>query len=185
MALMQVYTFPHPVLKQKAKPVTGFDGKAGFELEQLAEDMLETMYEENGIGLAAVQVGVLKRLVVMDVGKEQEPGAGTEHDGEEGRTPDPRVFVNPELLEGHGETITEEGCLSVVEFTAQVKRARSIRVRYQTTSGETQEEAFEGLAAVCLQHEMDHLEGKLFIDHLPPVKKQLVKKRLAKMAQTA
>lgn len=178
MALLQVYKFPQPVLKQQAREVTRFDG----ELKKLAEDMLETMYAEKGIGLAANQVGQLKRLVVLDLRHEEE--AETERPRTE-RSRAPQVFVNPRLLEHGGEIITEEGCLSVVEFTAEVKRHQWIRVAYQTLEGEEREESFEDLHAVCLQHEMDHLEGKLFIDHLPPLKRQLVRKRLAKLAKSA
>lgn len=166
------------MLKQKAKPVTRFDDA----LRQLSTQMLDTMYTEGGIGLAANQVGQLKRLLVMDLRNEEEAPPGAPR-GE--RPKEPRVFVNPRLLEASGEQITEEGCLSVVEFTADVKRAQFIRVAYQDLEGETREESFDDLAAVCLQHEMDHLEGKLFIDRLAPLKRQMIKKRLAKLAKTA
>ncbi len=172
MTVLQVHKFPHPLLKQRAKPVTRFDA----ELAKLADDMLETMYAEGGIGLAAVQVGRLTQLVVTDLSAEDEEGE---------RTPEPRFYVNPRLLTAEGEIITEEGCLSVEEFTADVPRAQQIVVNYETLQGDTREEALEELAAVCLQHEMDHLQGKLFIDRLPPVKRQLVKKRLAKLARSA
>jgi len=174
MALLSVLTFPDPLLRQKARPVTRFDD----DLKTLAADMLETMYAEAGIGLAAIQVGQPRRLVVMDLRE----GEGEDWD-ERPRTP--RTFVNPELLDSEGETVTEEGCLSVPEYTAEVKRAETIHVRFRTLSGEVREETLDGLAAVCLQHEMDHLEGKLFIDRLPPVKRQLVSKRLAKQARSA
>ena len=180
MTVMEVLKFPHPTLKQKAKPVTEFNR----DLTSLSDAMLETMYKEGGIGLAAIQVGVLKRLVVTDLGnnttedEENGPGAGPD-------TRKPRVFVNPVLLSGEGEVITEEGCLSVVEFTAEVRRYQRIKVGYRTLKGEKQQEVFEDLEAICLQHEMDHLDGKLFIDHLPPVKRQVIKKRLAKLAKSA
>ena len=161
------------MLKQKAKPVQTFDA----ELAKLARNMFETMYAEDGIGLAAVQVGQLKRLVVMDI---------SPMTSEEDAPPppkDPRVFVNPVLLEGEGELVTEEGCLSVTDFVAEVKRFEHIQVEYQTLDGQARRESLSGTAAVCLQHEMDHLEGKLFIDRLPPVKRQLVKKRLTRQAR--
>lgn len=184
MSKLQVFKFPHPVLQQKAKPVISFDA----DLKRLAESMLETMYAKSGIGLAANQVGQLRQLVVLDISpmeldEADEEAAETGALAEVAR--DPRVFVNPRLLDSEGEVVTEEGCLSVVEFTAEVKRASKITVAYQTLEGEAREETLEDLAAVCLQHEMDHLEGKLFIDHLPLVKRQLVKKRLSKLAQSA
>ena len=171
MALLTVYKFPHPVLKRTAQPVTRFDADLG----RLAADMLETMVAEDGIGLAAVQVGQLKRLVVTDV---FEHGEG---EAERPRPHDPRVWVNPEIRERSGETVTEEGCLSVVDFRAEIRRAARITLAYQTLAGELRTEELEGLTAVCLQHEIDHLNGVLFIDHLPPLKRQIVRKRLAKL----
>lgn len=178
MSLLQVFKFPHPVLKQKAKPVTRFDDA----LRNLADNMLETMYEEGGIGLAANQVGQLKQLVVIDLRAEDGDDGGKSR---QTRKKEPRVFVNPRVLEFQGEIVTDEGCLSVVDFTAEVKRARRIQVAFQTIAGEKREEGFEDLAAVCLQHEIDHLEGKLFIDRLPPLKRQMVRKRLAKLNKSA
>jgi peptide deformylase len=175
MAALNVLTFPHPLLKQKALPVTRFDD----ELKTLAADMLDTMYAEGGIGLAANQVGQLKRLVVTDLQNEDEPRPGRR------RPREPRVWVNPSLLASSGEMVTEEGCLSVVDFRAEVKRAGRIRVRYQTLEGKTREEDLDGLAAVCLQHELDHLDGKLFIDRLPALRRQMVRKRLIKTQRTA
>lgn len=173
MSKLQVYTFPHPVLQKKARPVERFDA----ELAALADSMLETMYEDFGIGLAANQVGELQRILVIDL-----QNAGDEEDPPEQRR-DPHVFVNPRLLESEGEIVTEEGCLSVVEFTAEVTRAQRIRVAWQTVQGEAREGEFEDIMAVCLQHEMDHLDGRLFIDRLPPLKRQMVRKRLAKAAR--
>ena len=178
MALLQVLKFPHPVLKRQAKTVTRFDD----ELRRLAENLLETMYEEGGIGLAANQVGQLKQVVVMDLRAEDEDDGETPRPA---RKKEPRVFVNPRMIESRGEIITDEGCLSVIDFTADVKRKQWIRVTYQTAEGENREEAFEDLAAVCLQHEMDHLEGRLFIDLLPPLKRRMIKKRLSKIAKSA
>ena len=149
MALLTVHTFPDPVLKQKALPVDEFDEK----LSELAENMLETMYEERGIGLAAVQVAVLKQLVVVDYRS--------------------------------GETVSEEGCLSVTEFRAEVKRSESIKLEYQDLQGNPQTLEADGLLSICIQHELDHLQGILFIDHLPLLKQKMVKKRLAKLAREA
>jgi len=170
MTALTVHRFPDPVLKQRAQPVTQFDGT----LKQLADAMFETMYLEGGIGLAANQVGQLRRLVVVDLKNgAEEKGAKPQRE--------PRVFVNPEILEQEGEILTEEGCLSVVDFRAEVKRAGRVRVRYQTLKGEKQEEWLEEIGAVCIQHEIDHLDGKLFIDRLPVLKREMVKKRLIKM----
>ena len=169
MALLTVRTFPDPILKQKATPIERFDPS----LETLAENMLETMYESNGIGLAANQVGILKQMVVVDI-----------LSGQEDRTQrDPHVFVNPKILQTTGETVYEEGCLSVLEFTAEVKRAAQITLAYQDVQGNTHQLEAQGLKAICIQHELDHLNGILFIDHLPLLKQKMVKKRLAKLAQ--
>lgn len=169
MSLMQVHTFPDPVLKQKAKPVTDFDAT----LQTLAADMLETMYHERGIGLAANQVAVLKRILVMDV------QAGEEDTSL--RTP--RVLINPEIVQTSGQSVFEEGCLSVVEFTAEVTRHAEVVVRYQDLQGAFQETTFENMESICVQHEMDHLDGILFIDRLSPLKRKLVTKKLIKLAQ--
>lgn len=169
MALLQVHEFPDPILQQHAMPVTVFDNK----LRQLAADMLETMYEERGIGLAANQVAVLKQIVVVDV------MAGDEDHGQR----EPQVLVNPKIVAASGETAIEEGCLSVPEFRAEVPRAEKIKVEYQDLEGQPQTLEADGLLAICLQHEFDHLRGRLFIDYLPPLKQRMVKKRLAKLAR--
>ena len=150
-------------------PVTIFDDK----LRQLAVDMLETMYEERGIGLAANQVAVLKQIVVVDV------MAGDEDHGQR----EPQVLVNPKIVTASGETAIEEGCLSVPELRAEVPRAEKITVEYQDLEGQLQTLEADGLLAICLQHEFDHLRGRLFIDYLPPLKQRMVKKRLAKLAR--
>ena len=170
MALLQVYEFPDPILQQHAMPVMIFDDK----LRQLATDMLETMYEERGIGLAANQVAVLKQIVVVDV------MAGDEDHGQR----EPQVLVNPKIVTASGDTAIEEGCLSVPEFRAEVTRAEKITVEYQDLEGQLQTLEADGLLAICLQHEFDHLRGRLFIDYLPPLKQRIVKKRLAKLART-
>ncbi len=176
MTVLRVHRFPDPVLKQKAREVTVFDDG----LKSLADNMLETMYVEGGIGLAANQVGETLRLIVTDLRNDDEEFADLPRPE---RPAEPRVYVNPRLLEAWGEIVTEEGCLSVADFTAEVKRADKIKVAYRTLEGGHGEEILEGLAAVCLQHEMDHLHGKLFIDHLSPLKRQMVKKRLTKLAR--
>jgi peptide deformylase len=174
MTVMKVYTFPDPILRRKTQPVTKFNA----ELKTLAENMFETMYAEGGIGLAAIQVGQLIQMVVTDLLN------GTEEEGKPAKR-DQRVWINPRILEAEGEVVTEEGCLSVGDFRAEVKRASKIRLAYQTLDGKPHEEVLEDMTAVCLQHEVDHLNGKLFIDHLPPVKREIVKKRLIKLQRTA
>ncbi|MEE2717630.1 MAG: peptide deformylase [SAR324 cluster bacterium] len=169
MAFLQIHTFPDPILKQVAKPVEVFDAA----LRKTADDMLETMYASNGIGLAAIQVAILKRLVVVDL------MSGSEDESQR----DPHVFVNPTIVEQSGETLSEEGCLSVVEFRAEVKRAERITLEYQDVEGQAHTLEAEGLMAICIQHELDHLRGVLFIDHLPPLKQKMVKRRLAKQAR--
>ena len=171
--VLDVLKFPHPLLAKKAATVTRFDA----DLAGLAADMLETMYEEGGVGLAAIQVGQLKRLIVVDV------RAGEGEEDEARRTP--RTYVNPELLSAEGEIVSEEGCLSVVDFTAEVRRAARVRMAYQDLQGRRHEETLDDLAAICVQHEIDHLDGKLFIDRLSPLKRQMVKKKLTKLARSA
>jgi peptide deformylase len=161
MARLQVLEFPDPRLRTVAKPVTAFDEG----LQTLVRDMLETMYGENGIGLAATQVDVHQQLLVMDTSEERDQ---------------PRVFVNPEILSREGTQVYEEGCLSVPGVYASVERAERVRVRALDAQGELFEEDLEGLNAICLQHEMDHLAGKLFVDYLSPLKRQMVRKKLEK-----
>jgi peptide deformylase len=172
MAIRRIYETPDPVLRQISKPVETFD----TELRTLVADMFETMYDAPGIGLAAVQIGVPIRLLVIDL---QEPVAP--EDPEAGTIKDPRVFINPEIL-WHSDTEVPytEGCLSVPEQYAEVLRPDKIRARWQDEKGKTYEEEIEGLLAVCLQHEMDHLNGVLFIDHLSRLKRDMVLKKLAK-----
>jgi len=161
MARLQILEYPDPRLRTKAKLVEVFDAA----LAKLVEDMFETMYAAPGVGLAATQVDVHKRLIVMDVS--------------EGKT-QPQVFCNPEILAQEGIGVTEEGCLSVPGIFDEVKRAAKIRARAQDASGTTFELDLEGLAAVCLQHEMDHLEGKLFVDYLSDLKRERIRKKLDK-----
>jgi peptide deformylase len=169
MAIRPIFETPDPVLRQISRPVDVFDD----ELKTLVADMFETMYDAPGIGLAAVQVGVPIRLLVIDL---QEP---EEEDGEPVR--DPRVFINPEILwHSDSEVPYTEGCLSVPEQYAEVMRPDRIRATWRDEKGATYEEDIDGLLAVCLQHEMDHLNGVLFIDHLSKLKRDMVLKKLAK-----
>ncbi|MBF0238147.1 MAG: peptide deformylase [SAR324 cluster bacterium] len=171
MAVMKIYTFPDKVLKQVAEPVTTFD----TSLRELAESMLETMYESEGIGLAANQVGILQRIIVIDINSGNEDTS----------TREPYVLINPVIEEKSGDITYEEGCLSVVEYRAEVPRFRQIKVAYQDLEGKPQTMNADELKAVCLQHELDHLDGILFIDHLPLLKQKMVKKHLKKQARLA
>jgi peptide deformylase len=169
MAIRPIFETPDPVLRQISKPVETFDD----DLRTLVADMFETMYAAPGIGLAAVQVGVPIRLLVIDLQEPEEEG------GEPVR--DPRVFINPEILwHSDHEVPYTEGCLSVPEQYAEVMRPERIRARWQDAEGKTYEEEIDGLLATCLQHEMDHLNGVLFIDHLSRLKRDMVLKKLAK-----
>ena len=150
--ILPILEYPDPRLKKVAQPVTVF----GPEIERLVRDMAETMYAAPGIGLAATQVDVHKRVIVIDISEARDQL---------------RVFVNPELLEAEGEAECEEGCLSVPGYYDKVTRAANIRVRAQNERGETFELATDGLLAVCIQHEMDHLLGKVFVDYLSPLKR--------------
>ena len=157
MAIREILTVPDPRLKEVSKPV---EGGVTDEIRALMDDMLETMYDAPGIGLAAIQVGVPLRVIVMDLAREDEE-------------PQPRYFVNPEILETVEETLPyEEGCLSVPDIFDQVERPVRCRIRYMDYNGNTVEEWAEELYAVCIQHEMDHLEGTLFIDYLSRLKRQ-------------
>jgi peptide deformylase len=140
------------------------------ELGRLVDDMIETMYAAKGIGLAATQVNVHRRLLVLDVSEAQD---------------DPRVYINPEIVESHGSETCEEGCLSVPGIYAEVSRAERVRVRAFDRHGESFTEEIDGLHAVCLQHEMDHLEGKLFVDYLSALKRRMVAKKLEKQRKLA
>ena len=169
MALLPIIEVPDPRLRKISSPVEKVDD----ELRALIADMFETMYDAPGIGLAAIQVGVPKRLLVMDLGEPAEEG------GEPVR--EPRVFINPEILTHSDEDVPyTEGCLSVPDQYAEVLRPDHIRARWLDEKGKQHEENLDGLLAICLQHEMDHLEGILFIDHLSKLKRDMVLKKLAK-----
>ena len=169
MALLEIYETPDPVLRQISSPVE----EVTDELRKLIDDMFDTMYAAPGIGLAAIQVGVPKRLLVIDL---QEP---EEEDGEPVR--DPLVFINPEILETSETTKPyNEGCLSLPEQYAEVLRPDRVRARWLDRDGNAHEEWIDGLLAVCLQHEIDHLDGILFIDHLSRLKRDMIMKKLLK-----
>jgi peptide deformylase len=172
MAIRRIYETPEPVLRQISKPVETFDD----ELKTLVADMFETMYDAPGIGLAAVQVGEPIRLLVIDLQEPKNP-----EDPESPVVKDPKVFINPEVLwHSDHEVPYTEGCLSVPEQYAEVMRPDRIRARWRDVEGKTYEQEIDGLLAVCLQHEMDHLNGVLFIDHLSRLKRDMVLKKLAK-----
>src|SRR6204780_3097377 len=161
MALLPILEFPDPRLRTRAEPVQQFDDA----LRQLVADMLQTMYAAPGIGLAATQVDVHRRLLVMDVSAEQDQ---------------PQVYLNPEIVTRDGVEVSEEGCLSVPNIFEQVERAARIQVRAQGEHGAPFERELTGLAAVCLQHEMDHLAGKLFVDYLSGLKRERIRRKLEK-----
>jgi peptide deformylase len=166
MSKLNILEFPDPRLTTVAKEVVDFDE----DLKKLVADMTETMYEARGIGLAATQVNVHKRLLVLDVSEKQDQ---------------PRVYINPQIVESSGEQVYEEGCLSVPGIYADVKRAEKVTVRAQNLDGTTFEEQLDGLHAVCVQHEMDHLIGRLFVDYLSPLKRNMVRKKLEKQRKIA
>ena len=164
MTIRPILTVPHPVLKQVSKPVETVDD----EIRKLMDDMLETMYDAPGIGLAAVQIGVPLNVIVMDLAREGEP-------------PKPQYFVNPEILEDVEEVKPyEEGCLSVPDVFDTVDRSARVRLKYLDYDGNPVEEWAEGLYAVCIQHEMDHLNGVLFIDYLSRLKRTRAVKKVQK-----
>ena len=166
MAILDVLSFPDERLRTVAKPVE----EVNDEIKQLVSDMFETMKDENGIGLAATQVNRHVQVVVMDVSEDQN---------------EPRVFINPEIIRKDGSTISEEGCLSVPGNYAKVERAEAITVKALDQNGESFELDADGLLAICIQHELDHLKGKLFIDYLSPLKRQRIRKKLEKEARLA
>jgi len=164
MAIRKIIEYPEPLLRLKAKKVEVFDD----ELKILTEDMAETMWDAPGIGLAAPQVAQSLRVIVVDI---TEPGEEKKH----------LALVNPEIVEHEGSQLDEEGCLSVPELTAQVQRYKKVKVDYQAEDGTSNQLVAEDRFAVVLQHEIDHLNGVLFIDHLSPLKRNLYKKKRKKM----
>jgi len=193
MAIREIIEIPDPRLKVVSKPVETFDD----ELRTLVADMFETMYDAPGIGLAAIQVGVPLRVLVIDLQPEDmdaEPEVCTAHHDHEGGEEhvhrplkrEPRVFINPEIMDPSEELVLfNEGCLSVPEIYAEIERPATIRARWQDLDGTVHEEAMDGLMAICLQHEMDHLEGILFIDRLSRLKRQMAVKKLEKLRKAA
>jgi peptide deformylase len=167
MTIKPLIILPDPLLRQVSAPIERVDA----ELEQLIDDMLETMYEAPGIGLAAIQVGVPRRLLVIDLAKE-------------GEEPAPLVFINPEILKSSDErSVYEEGCLSIPDYYAEVERPASITVKAIGRDGKETVTEADGLLATCLQHEIDHLNGVLFIDHISRLKREMVIKRFTKAAR--
>jgi peptide deformylase len=161
MSRLTILEYPDPRLRTRARPVEQFDAALG----QFIDQMFETMYEAPGIGLAATQVDYHKRLIVIDISEDRSA---------------PLVFINPEILTREGKAKTEEGCLSVPGIFDDVQRAERVRVRAQDRTGAVFESELEGFLAVCLQHEMDHLEGKLFVDYLSDIKRDKIRKKLDK-----
>lgn len=161
MALLDILEFPDPRLRTKARPIERVDDT----LRSLIDDMFQTMYAAPGIGLAATQVDVHQRLVVIDVSESKDQ---------------PLVLINPEILSKHGSQVYQEGCLSVPGIYADVERADQVTVRALDRDGNSFELTADGLLAVCIQHELDHLDGKVFVDYLSPLKREMVRKRLAK-----
>ncbi|MGY0588633.1 MAG: peptide deformylase [Paraglaciecola chathamensis] len=166
MAILDVLRFPDERLRTVAAPVEKIDGT----IKTLISDMLETMKDENGIGLAATQINVHKRVVVIDVSEKQD---------------NPQVFINPEITHMDGITISEEGCLSVPNNYAKVERAETITVNALDENGDAFTLDADGLLAICIQHELDHLKGKLFVDYLSPLKRQRIRTKLEKEARLA
>ncbi len=161
MAILNILHFPDPRLRNKALPVETVDD----EIRQLAHDMLETMYQAPGIGLAATQVDILKRVIVIDISDDNS---------------EPLILVNPELMETEGEREFQEGCLSVPEAYEMVTRADTIKFKALDLDGKPFERTAEGLLATCIQHEIDHLDGKLFVDYLSNLKRDRIRKKLEK-----
>ncbi len=162
MALLEVLCFPDKRLRTVAKPVEQITP----ELKELAKNMIETMYEEDGVGLAATQINFHQRIIVIDVSQERNQ---------------PMVIINPVITEHSGEEVSQEGCLSVPETNAEIKRAEFVTLEYLDLDGQKQTLEADGLLAVCIQHELDHLEGKLFIDYLSPLKQKRIKTKIEKL----
>lgn len=170
MTVLKLYEYPEPVLKKKAEKVTKVDA----DVQKLLDDMLETMYDSAGVGLAAPQIGVSKRIVVIDVEQEDDDNGV--------KSGNPLFLVNPEIIwRSEDKVCGEEGCLSVPKQRAEVERNAQVKVRYLDYNGNEQEILGDGLLAVCLQHELDHLDGVLYIDRISRLKRQMLLKKLDKM----
>ncbi len=166
MALLHILEYPHPGLREKAQPIEKIDN----QITQLASDMLETMYAAPGIGLAATQAHVAKQLIVIDISEEKNQ---------------PLVLINPKIVAEDGHQTYEEGCLSFPGVYAKVERAGEISMEYMDLDGEQQTLDTDGLLAICIQHEMDHLKGKVFVDYLSPLKRNRIRKMLEKRQRQA
>ncbi|MEB3043022.1 peptide deformylase [Rhizobium mulingense] len=168
MTIKPLIILPDPILRQLSKPIERIDA----DLQRLAGDMLETMYDAPGIGLAAIQIGVPRRMLVIDVSRE----------GEEKQ---PQVFINPEIVKSSDDrSVYEEGCLSIPDYYAEVERPATVSVKYLDREGKEQTVEADGLLATCLQHEIDHLNGVLFIDHISRLKREMVIKKFTKAAKS-
>lgn len=167
MSIKSLVILPDPLLRQVSKPVERFDA----DLRKFSTDMLDTMYDAPGIGLAAIQVGEPLRMLVIDLSKEDEPRA-------------PQIFINPQILSSSDDrNVYEEGCLSIPDYYAEVERPAEVRISYLDLDGKSHEVAADGLLATCLQHELDHLNGVLFIDHISRLKREMVVKKFKKLAK--
>jgi len=168
MTIKPLIILPDPILRQVSKPIERVDD----ELKRLTDDMLETMYDAPGIGLAAIQIGVPRRMLVIDVSRE-------------GEDKQPQVFINPEILKSSDErSVYEEGCLSIPDYYAEVERPATITLKYLDRDGKELTAEADGLLATCLQHEIDHLNGVLFIDHISRLKREMVIKKFTKVAKS-
>lgn len=183
MAVLPIYVVPQPVLKKSAEVVSAITP----DIRKLVDDMVETMYAARGIGLAAPQVGVSQRVIVMDVDQKRPDGSDHDEDSDEDEDDAPlekgtvRVFINPEVVwESEEENVYEEGCLSIPGQYAPVTRPKMVRVKYMDLDGKTQEVEADGLLATCLQHEIDHVNGILFTDHLSSLKRDMLLRKLKK-----
>lgn len=178
MAVLEILKYPDQRLREVSKSVTKFDAK----IKQLAEDLLETMYAENGIGLAAPQVAALYRMLAVDTRPRDIKGRYEKNQMTEleEKISQPLIVINPKLIKGEGKTTFDEGCLSVPSFYETVERHQTITLEYQDVDGKTHALVTDGLLAICLQHEMDHLEGTLFIDHISFTKSNKIKNQIKK-----
>ncbi len=194
MAIRDIIHLPDPVLREVSKPVERVDA----ELLRLLDDMLETMYDAPGIGLAGIQIGVPRRIVTIDIGEPEEPEEGEEageaeidettpegrREARKKRKPQPFFLINPKILTvSDDRSVYEEGCLSIPEYYAEVERPAAVKVSYLDRNGKEQVLDADGLMATCLQHEIDHLDGRLFIDHISRLKREMVVKKFTKIAK--
>ncbi len=183
MALLEILTYPNPLLREVAQPVDKFTPEITAQLKKLANDMLETMYDANGIGLAAPQVGELVRMLVIDARPKDDSGRRYEYDEMtelEKTVTQPLILINPEIVKGEGKTTFDEGCLSVPSFFETVERFEKVEVKAFDVNGKEIRFTTDGLLAIVIQHEMDHLEGTLFIDHISFTKSNKIKNQIKK-----